>query len=100
MTDTLLHTLSVPFAIAAGTGAGVLAVLTWELFRESPFGTVVSLVSVVMSLATVYHVVLLAVGPESLYLQVLQSAVYTCIAIFVLVAIREHRRLQGTSPTD
>lgn len=100
MTDTLLHTLSVPFAIVAGAGAGILAVLTWEIFRESPFGTVVSLVSIVMSLATIYHVVLVAVGPESLLLQVLRSGAYTGIAVFILLAIRGHRQLQRTEPAD
>lgn len=100
MTDTLLHALSVPFAIVAGTGAGILAVLTWEIFRESPFGTVVSLVSIVMSLATVYHVVLVAVGPESLLLQGLRSGAYTGIAVFILFAIRGHRQLQRTGSAD
>lgn len=93
MTDTLLHTLSVPFAIVAGTGAGVLALLSWEIFRESPFGTVIGLVSLVMSTITIYHVVLITIGPESLFLQALRSTAYTIIAIFILLAINGHRRV-------
>lgn len=100
MTDSLVHALGVPFAIVAGTGAGVLAVLSWEIFRESPFGTVIALVTVVMSLVTVYHVVALTVGPGSLLLRVLRSVAYTAIAVFILFAIRGHRRLQRSQPSD
>ncbi|NHN46643.1 hypothetical protein G9464_03410 [Halostella sp. JP-L12] len=94
MTETLIRALGVSFAIVAGTGAGILAVLSWEIFRESPFGTVIALVSLIMSATTIYHVVLLAAGSETLLLQVLRSVVNTVIAAFVLLAVRSHRRLQ------
>ena len=100
MTDTVLHALSVPFAIVAGTGAGVLALLSWEIFRESPFGTVIGLVSLVMSTITIYHVVLIAVGPESLLLEALRSVAYTIIAVFILLAIRGHRRVVQKQSVD
>lgn len=98
MTDTLLHALSVPFALVAGTGAGVLAVLSWQIFRESPFGTMLGVLSVATAAITVYHVVLLAVGPESLAPRLLRSGAYTIVAVFVAVAIRGHRRLARTDP--
>lgn len=94
MTDSLLHALSVPFATVTGTAAGILALLSWEIFRESPFGTVVALVTAIMSVITIYHVVLLAVGSETLLLRMLRSTAHTVIAVFVLLAVRSHRRLQ------
>ena len=98
MTDSLLHALSLPFATVAGTAAGILALLSWEIFRESPFGTVIALVTAIMSVITVYHVVLLATGSETFLLRVLRSAVNTVIAVFVLLAVRSHRRLQRSDP--
>lgn len=98
MTDSFLHALSVPFATVAGTAAGILALLSWEIFRESPFGRVIALVTVVMSVITIYHVVLLALGSETFFLRVLRSVVNTVIAVFVLLAVRSHRRLQRTEP--
>lgn len=96
MTDTVIHTLSVPFAIITGTGAGVLAVLSWKIFRESPFGIVIALLSLLMSTITVYHAILPVFGSESLFLQVLRSATHTIIAIFILLLIRGHRQLRET----
>jgi hypothetical protein len=98
VTDSLLHALSLPFATVAGTAAGILALLSWEIFRESPFGTVIALVTAIMSVITVYHVVLLATGSETFLLRVLRSAVNTVIAVFVLLAVRSHRRLQRSDP--
>lgn len=98
MTESLLRALGVPFAVVTGTGAGILALLSWEIFRESPFGTVVALLTVIMSVTTIYHVVLLAVGSETFLLRVLRSAVNTIIAVFVLLAVRGHRRLQRDRP--
>lgn len=100
MTDTVLHTLSVPFAIIAGTGAGLLAVLSWKIFRESPFGIVVVLLSFLMSAITIYHVILPVFGPESMFLQVFRSATHTIIAIFILLMIRAHRQLRGNTPSE
>lgn len=98
VTDPLLRALGVSFAIIAGTSAGILAVLSWEIFRESPFGTVIALLSVIMSATTVYHVVLLVAGSETLLLRVLRSGVNTVIAAFVVLAVHSHRRLQRDSP--
>ena len=98
MTDSLFRALGVPFAIVAGTAAGILALLSWEIFRESPFGTVIALLSVAMSATTIYHVALLATGSETFLLRVLRSTVNTGIAVFVLLAVRSHRRLQRDRP--
>lgn len=98
MTDTAIHILSVPFAIITGTGAGLLAVLSWKIFRESPFGIVVALLSLIMSAITIYHAILPVFGPESMFLQVLRSATHTIIAIFILLMIRGHRQLRRDNP--
>ncbi|MDF9745048.1 hypothetical protein [Natrinema salsiterrestre] len=100
MTDSLLHALSVPFAIVTGTGAGLLAVLLWEILSASPFGRVIALVSLLMATITIYHVVLLAVGPDRLLLEVLRSGAYTLVAVLVLTAIRSHQTVQQEHPPE
>ncbi len=99
MTDSLLHALSVPFAIVTGTGTGLLAILSWEIFSESSFGQVIALISMIMATITIYHVVLLAVGPDRLLLEALWSGAYTTVAVFVLTAIRSHRTVQQEHPS-
>ncbi|QLG62113.1 hypothetical protein [Halorarum salinum] len=92
MTDTLLHALSVPFALVAGTGAGVLAVLSWRLLRGSPLGTVMGVASAAMAVITAHHAVLLVMGPDTLVTELFGSGTYTAVAVLVAVAIRGHRR--------
>ncbi|ELY63224.1 hypothetical protein [Natrinema versiforme] len=94
MPHSVVHLLGVPFAIIAGTGAGVFALLCWGIFRDSPFGTAIALLSVGMVALTIYHTMLLVVEPESLVLHVLRSAANTIIAIFVGLLILRHRQLR------
>lgn len=97
MVDTILHSLSAMFAIIAGTGAGVLSILVWRALRESPFGTIVALLSVTMSGLIVYHVFLFVFRPDSLFLNTLRSALYTALAIFLWLVIATHHRLQRSA---
>lgn len=94
MVDSAVHTLSVLFAIIGGTGAGLLAILSWQEFRESPFGTVIALLSVTMSGMIAYHVVLFLFNPESLFLDALRSALYTIIAVFLWLVIATHQQFK------
>lgn len=89
-----METVSVPFAIVTGTGAGLLALLSWELFRESPFGTAVAMVALVMSATTIYHTVLLVAGSESTALRVLRGSIYTLLAAAIWIVIYRHRTIQ------
>ena len=94
MSHSVVHLLGVPFAIVAGTGAGVFALLSWGIFRDSPFGTAIALLSVGMVALTIYHTMVLVVEPESLVPHVLRSAVSTIVAIFVGLLILRHRQLR------
>lgn len=97
MVDTTVHTLSAIFAIIGATGAGALSVLVWRILRESPFGTIVALLSITMSGMIIYHVVLFVVGPESLFLNTLRSALYTVLAIFLWLVIVTHQQLHKSA---
>lgn len=97
MVNTSIHTLSILFAIIAGTGAGILALLFWGLLRESPFGTIVVLLSVTMSVMVFYHVILFVARPESLFLNTLRSALYTIIAIFLWLVIATHQQIHHSA---
>lgn len=96
MVDTTLHALSAAFAIVAATGAGVLSVLAWRVLRESPFGTVIALLSATMSGLIAYHVVLFALGSESLLLDTFRSALQTVLAVFLWLVIATHEQLQDS----
>ena len=95
MGNTTVHTLSAIFAIVCGTGAGFLALLFWEVLRESPFGTVVTLLTGTMSAMIVYHVVLLVVEPDTLLVETLRSGLYTIVAIFLWLVIGTHQRIEN-----
>lgn len=94
-----LFDISVTVALVAGTAAGLLALLTWNIFRTSPFGRALFTLTAVMAVFTLYHGVLLVVGSESLVVvRVIQSAIYTGMAAFIAMMIRSQRRLQRGSP--
>lgn len=97
MVDSTVHTLSVLFAIISGTGAGLLALLFWRVFHESPFGTIIALLSATMSGMIFYHVALFLFAPDSLLLDTLRSALYTIIAVFLWLVIATHQQLKHTA---
>lgn len=94
MANTTIHTLSAIFAIICGTGAGLLALLFWRVLRESPFGTVVELLSGTMSAIIVYHVILFIVDPDALFAEALRSGLYTIVAVFLWLVIATHQRIK------
>ncbi|MDG5761063.1 hypothetical protein QA600_17155 [Natronococcus sp. A-GB1] len=93
--DHALFYLSIPFAIIAGTGAGLLALLSWRIFRESPFGMTIGLLVIVMSAATIYHTVLLTVGTESTGLRAFRAAIYTILALTIWIVILQNNTIQS-----
>lgn len=97
MVDSTVHTLSVLLAIISGTGAGLLALLFWRVFHESPFGTIVALLSATMSGMIIYHVILFLIAPDSLFLDTLRSALYTILAIFLWLVIATHQEIVHTA---
>ena len=98
MTHSVVHLLGVPFAIVTGTAAGVFALLSWGIFRDSPFGTAIALLSVGMVALTLYHTMLLVVEPASPVLDVFRSTANTIVAIFIGLLILRHRQLRGDRP--
>lgn len=97
MVHTTVHTLSALFALVAGTGAGLLSLLFWRVLRKSPFGTVITLLSGTMSAMIVYHVVLFLVEPDTLLLDMLRSALYTVVAIFLWLVIATYQRIETSA---
>lgn len=91
-----VHLQGVPFAIMAGTGAGVLSLLSWELFRDSPIERVLAVLAVIMPLAAIYHALLLVFEPELAVLELLRGVLYlTFLALFWLM-VRAHYSLGGS----
>lgn len=98
MVHSAVHLLGIPFAIIAGTSAGAFALLSWGIFRDSPFGTAIALLSLVMVVLTIYHTMLLVTGPESIVLHVLRSTANTIVAIFLCLLILRHHQLRRDRP--
>jgi len=94
MVNSTVHTFSVLFAIISGTGAGLLALLSWRAFRDSPFGTVIALLSVTMSGMILYHVVLFPFAANTLFLDTLRSVLQTIVAIFLWLMVVTHQQIE------
>lgn len=94
MIDASLQTASILFAIIGGTAAGVLSLLLWGILRESPFGTVITLLTLTLAGVILYHVFLIIAGGESVFLDTLRSAMHTVVAIFLLLVIATHEQIQ------
>lgn len=89
--------MSVLFALVSGTAAGLLSLLFWRVLRESPFGTVIALLSGTMSAMIIYHIILFLVEPDTLLLDTLRSALYTVIAIFLWLVIVTHHQIDSSA---
>lgn len=95
MPDATLFTLSVTLALVTGVAAGVLALLSWEIFRTSPFGRALFTLTIVMSVFALYHALLLVLqtgGRPST--EFVESAIFTGMALVVGSAIWSQRRLR------
>ncbi len=93
MAEALLFNVTVAFAIVTGTAAGLLSLLTWRVFRRSPFGRVVFALSLLLSVFILYHVLLIASQSEPAFAKVLFSATYTALVAFIWLAVRAQRQL-------
>lgn len=91
-----VHLPGVPFAIMAGTGAGVLSLLSWELFRDSPIEPVMAVLSVIMPLAAIYHALLVVFGPELPALELLRGVLYLAFLVGFWLMVRTHLSLGGS----
>lgn len=83
--------ISLPFAVATGSGAGVLSLLSWRAVRGSPIARVVAALAVVMGVATVYHALLL-VAPEATETTLLGGSKYLAVVGALGLAANAHRR--------
>lgn len=97
MADVTLYTGSVLFAIIGGTAAGILSLLCWNILRETPFGTIIALLSVTLSGVIFYHVLLFVADVETVFLDVLRSSMQTAVAVVLWLAILTHRRIQRSA---
>lgn len=93
MAEVLTH-VSVALALVTGTAAGVLSVLSWRIFRRSPFGRAVAVLTVFMSLYIFYHGVILAIHPEPWFAKLIEHAAYTGLVVFIAMMIRLQRRFR------
>lgn len=96
--STLFH-LTVTFALITGTAAGVLSLLSWEVFRHSAMGRVIFLFTGLMTVFILYHALLMVRGEPSVALQALESFIYGGLAIFALLMLRVERQFGDEDAT-
>lgn len=94
MTGGAFYDLTVVFSIVTGTAAALLALLTWETLRRSPFGRTVFVLTLVMVLFIVYHVVLAVTPAEPDYAGVVKSAIFTGVTLSIWMLVWSHLRMQ------
>lgn len=85
--------MALAFALGTGVGAGLLALLSWEIFRRSAFGRALFVLCSLLSLYTIYHGILLITHASSLLTELLRSAIYTGLLLFLILVIKHQRSL-------
>lgn len=94
-----LFTATVIFAIIAGTAAGVLSVLAFEVFRHSPFGRAVLVLSFMLVLFILYHTIIVLVPDLAIVAQGFKSVVLTSAAVFIwIMAWSQFQMVRRTDP--
>ncbi|WP_255171012.1 hypothetical protein [Natrononativus amylolyticus] len=78
MGGTAVHAISIPFAVAAGSGASLSAYLSWRVFRDSPVSHVMGALAIAMAVMTFYHV-LIVVYPGSVALELVGGGKYIAL---------------------
>lgn len=94
MPEQLMTTVTVIFALVTGTGAGVLSLLAWEVFRKSPFGRAVLALTITMIVMILYHLILLLFPSTPTAAKILKSAMFTGVMIFIWVMVWDQHRVQ------
>ncbi len=97
MSGLTLFGLSVTFALVTGTGAGVLGLLSWEVFSRSTFGRVVLALTAMLWLFAFYHAFLLIYQEPIPELQLLRTGVYAGIAVFIALTLRMQLSIRPSS---
>lgn len=85
MPGETLFTATVVFAIIAGTAAGVLSVLAFEVFSHSPFGRAVSVLSTMLVLFILYHTTIVLLPDLAMVAEGFKSVVLTSAAVFIWI---------------
>jgi|GEM_PF-1121644 len=93
--DHLLYTLTIGFAIVAGTGAGIMTLLTWTIFKETTFGRALFSLCLLLSVFTVYHVGLLVFTLRSTDADTLESGMYALLVVFVIFMVHHQRQIDS-----
>lgn len=95
MTQATLFGLSVTFALVTGTAAGVLGLLSWEVFHRSAFGRVILVLTVLLWVFTLYHALLLVYTEPVPAIELLRSVLYTGVAVFIALMLRMQLRVRA-----
>lgn len=95
MPSDVLYDLTVALSLATGSAAGLLALLTWESLRNSPFGRAVLVLSAVMVLFIGYHFLVLVSPAAPTYVSVFKSALFTGVAVFIWMLVLSQHRLRS-----
>lgn len=91
MVGPTIQTISIPFAVATASGAGLLSLLSWRVFRDAALGRIVGALALIMGVTTVYHVLLIGF-PDSTMVALLGGGKYLAVALILGFALKLQRR--------
>lgn len=94
MVEESLVTFTATLSLALGAVAGVLALLTYEVFRRSPYGRAVFVLLAVFAVFVLYHSVILLYPRQSILAKVFESVMMTGVALFVWILVWQQRSVQ------
>lgn len=104
MLNNALEVATVVFAVVTGTAAGILALLSLEILRQSPVGRAMALFSFALVLFIIYHILLLFIGQSGPLISAITGLMYTAVAVaiwlIVLADLKIERNREETRTTS
>lgn len=97
MLNNGLELATVVFAVVTGTAAGILALLSLEILRQSPVGRAMALFSFALVLFIIYHILLLFINQSGALISALTGMTYTAVAVAVWLIVLADLRIERDS---
>lgn len=99
MATGLWENITLLSSLVTGTVAVTFSLLTWSILRKSVIGQTVVVLTLVMSLFSIYHGIVFMSSQSELLAQILKSATLTGVLLFIGFTILFERRIAHDTST-
>lgn len=100
MAEATFVTLTAVFSLVFGSSAGLLSLLTYKVFRQSPFGRALFLLLAVFVIFVLYHGVVILYPGQSMLADLFKSGITTGVTLFVWIMVWKQYRLQSARTAE